>query len=92
MEDNIMDLDVTNLANKQYEYLKKHSIKILETIIDNLNNDKLQDIYDMLIFSSSGDGWGSENYYINFSYNNEPMDIEEIIHKMAKLKNIKLDE
>lgn len=92
METNIMELDVKNLANKQYEYLKDRTILILNNIINDLKEDKLQEIQDKLEFSADGDGWGNTNWYINFSYiENEPMDLHDILYKMAQLKNKKIN-
>lgn len=88
----VLNLDIKTLSNAQYEALKKHTIERLNKVINLLNEDKLQKIAYLLKFSDSGDGWGSENYFIDFSYNdNECMDLGEILLKMAKLKNIEID-
>lgn len=88
----VLKLDIKNLANEQYKALKQHTISKLEEIILLLKEDKLQDVFNRLKFSPDGDGWGSENYFINFSYNEtEKMDLENILSKMAELKNIKID-
>jgi hypothetical protein len=92
-EINIMDIDVNNLKQKQYDYLKNHAINILAEIIDNLEHDQLQAIQYKLKFSSSGDGWGQENYYINFGYKElDYLDLHDIITKMAELKGMELAE
>jgi hypothetical protein len=84
---NIMDIDVNNLKQKQYIYLKQHTKNILENILKDLEADDLISIQNYLVFSPDGDGWGKENYFINFSYkDNEEMDLQEIINKMKELK------
>ena len=86
----ILNLDIKNLSNKQYDALKEHTIKILEEVISYLKLDDLQGVYDLLEFSPDGDGWGAENYFINFTYNSEPMDLNDIIDLMSRLKNIEI--
>lgn len=88
----VLNLDIKTLSNAQYEALKKHTIERLNEVINLLNEDKLQEIAYLLKFSRDGDGWGSENYFIDFSYNDtECMDLGEILLKMAKLKNLEID-
>lgn len=86
MDKTIMDINIENLKEKQYEFLKEHTLNILEGIIDNLKNDKFNDIRKKMEFSPTGDGYGSDNYYINFSYNETSMDLFDIINKMEELK------
>lgn len=96
MEDseiNIMDIDVNNLRQKQYQYLKKHTLDVLNGIIENLKNDQLQAIQYKLKYSPAGDAYGCDNYYINFAYKKDDfMDMNEILIMMAELKNIDLYE
>ena len=91
-ETNIMDIDVNNLQQKQYEYLLNHAIKILDEIKDDLKNGRLQNVLDRLKFSPAGDCMVFDNYFINFSYRkNERMDLADILNKMANLSNYDLD-
>ena len=95
MEDNetIMDIDVNNLKEKQYNFLRNRVKTILNEIIKDLDNNNLQRIASRLSYSPSGDGWGCDNYFINFSYKDkEDMDLHYIIEKMAELKNIEIEE
>jgi len=88
----VLNLDIRALSNAQYEALKKHTIERLNKVINLLNEDKLQEIAYLLKISCAGVGWGSENYFIDFSYNDtECMDLGEILLKMARLKNIEID-
>lgn len=86
MDKTIMDISVENLKEKQYEFLKGHTLNILEGIIDDLKNDKFDDIKKKMKFSPAGDGYGSDNFYINFSYNETSMDLLDIIDAMEELK------
>lgn len=86
----ILNLDIENLSNKQYDALKRHTIQKLEEVIGYLKLDDLQGVYNMLQFSPDGDGWGSENYFIDFSYKEDSMDLNDILEIMAKLRNIEI--
>lgn len=89
----IMDIDINNLKQKQYEFLYKHIEKIFNGILKDLKKEDLQSVYNKLIFSPAGDGWGTENYYINFSYKkDEEMDLYDILEKMSDLLDIKIKE
>ena len=86
MDKTIMDINIENLKEKQYEFLKEHTLNILEVIIDDLKNNKFDDIKNKMKFSPAGDGYGSDNFYINFSYNETSMDLLDIIDEMEELK------
>lgn len=86
MDKTIMDINIENLKEKQYEFLKGHTLNILEGIIDDLKNDKFDDIKKKMKFSPVGDGYGSDNFYINFSYNETFMDLFDIVNKIEELK------
>ena len=86
MDKTIMDINIENLKEKQYEFLKEHTLNILEGIIDDLKNDKFDNIRKKMVFSAAGDGYGDNNYYIDFSYNETSMDLFDIVDIMEKLK------
>ena len=44
----------------------------------------------MLQFSPDGDGWGCENYFIDFSYKEDAMDLNDILEIMSRLRNIEI--
>lgn len=91
-EINIMDLDIDNLSEKQYDYLKNHTISILKDIQNDLENDRLGNIVSKLSLSPAGDCVGQNNYYINFAYKDgEQLDLSDILDKMAKLSNYDLE-
>ena len=51
-----------------------------------MKKDKFDDIKKKMKFSPAGDGYGSDNFYINFSYNETSMDLLDIIDEMEELK------
>ena len=86
MDKEIMEISVENLAQKQYDFLLQHGIKILETVITNIKLGKYDEIERMLSYSPDGDGWGETNYYINFAYTpGVDMDIRDYIKMLDKL-------
>jgi hypothetical protein len=89
--DDLLNIDIENLANAQYDALKKHTIDKLRLVIELLEIDDLQGVADLLKFSPDGDGWGSENHFIDFSYNDRyNRDLGDILEQMASLKNEKI--
>ena len=64
----LMSIDIDNLAQKQYDGLKEHLKGVLNKIITLLDQDKLEEIEEMLVESPGGDCYGSDDHYINFSY------------------------
>lgn len=86
---NIMDLTVDNLAREQLKYLKEHSVETLNKIIECIQNDDFESIEKMLVYSPAGDGYGEDNYYINFAYKDGmKMDINELIGTLKYLKGV----
>ena len=93
MDESIMDINVNNLKNKQYEFLKNNTKCILNNILTYLEANNLQLIQNTLCYSPAGDGYGCDNYFINFSYKSgEIMDLQDILELMADLKGIELKE
>ena len=86
-----MNVSVENLAQKQYEFLLAHGIEILETVITNIKLGKYNEVRDMLAYSPSGDGYGEDDYYINFAYDpGNEMDIEVYIKMLERLDNARM--
>lgn len=87
----LLNIDIKNLADKKYEVLKEHAINKLKEIIIFLENDELQYVANLLSFSPAGDDMGCDNYFIDFSYNTtEMMDLADILYKLAELKNVEI--
>lgn len=83
----IMEIDVNNLKRRQLNALKIHTIDILRKAIKHIENEEFEEIELMMADSTSGDAYGSDNHYIDFTYlENCHMDIEEVVELMKKLR------
>lgn len=65
--------------------VKDEALTILETVISLLKEDRYKEILNMIAFSPSGDGYGCDNYYIDFSKLGK--DIEDIGDVIQVLNN-----
>lgn len=83
----IMEIDIDNLAEKQHNAVKNHVIEVLQDIINLVEEEKYEEIQNKLIYSPSGDGYGGDNHYINFSYRNGEEDIKEMMDRLKNLKS-----
>lgn len=81
----IMQIDVENLKEKQLEALKEHTVKILKDVIKCVENNEFEKIEKMTCYSPSGDGYGLDNSYINFAYDNGELDIMQMVERMQCL-------
>jgi len=68
----------------QHDALQDHVVDTLRGIIDNITKRDYQSVLDKLAYSGSGDGFGDENHFIDFSWTdwaekNKPIDIGEAI-------------
>lgn len=87
MDKDIMKVSVDNLAQKQLEFLKQHSIEILNKVAKLIEEENFEEITWMLANSPAGDGMGEDNYYIDFSYDEYDRDISQIVDMMKYLKS-----
>lgn len=68
IEAGISEYEAKSLCNKRYkEELKKGTLEILNKIINFIKEDKIKEAEGMLAFSPAGDGYGFDNYFIDFS-------------------------
>lgn len=81
----IMEIDVENLKEKQLTALKSHVTNRLIAIIAHIENNEFEEVKKYLVYSPAGDGYGCDNYYINFAYDEEELDLQEILDKMEYL-------
>lgn len=89
MDKDIMELSVDNLAEKQLEFLKQHATNILINVNKLIQEEKFDVITkDIVVYSGSGDGYGDDNYYINFAYDGGYLDIYEIVDMMRRLRKV----
>lgn len=82
----IMELSVNNLAEEQHFALKNHVVLILKNVLNLIEKDQYDIVLNYLSFSPSGDCMGCDNHYIDFSWNNTPMDIAEVCEVLSSLK------
>lgn len=79
----------TEIAKIKYKALREESIKTLRIIIGLISNEQYDKVKDFTKHSSSGDGYGSENDYIDFSdITGTEMDIITLCDLLEELKQI----
>jgi len=82
----LMTTTPQNLAERQLEALSAHAIGILKALIESIKVKNFKDV-PLTFFSPAGDGYGRDNYCINFAYNkDETMDIAELMEKLELLR------
>lgn len=86
----LMEVTPENLAQKQYDALKKHVIDKLKSIADLVKQSRWKDIEKELQDSPAGDGYGRDNKYIDFSWaeGSKGYDISEVIDHLQNLEKI----
>jgi hypothetical protein len=83
----IMGLSVQNLAKEQHTALKGHVVKVIKSVLKIIEDEKYEEVGNFLADSPSGDGYGCDNSYVDFSYEkNTCLDIEEVVAKLISLK------
>ena len=87
MSINILDVDIDNIRKAKYQAMKEHIISVLDKVKFIIEKGRYDDLEDIIFFSPEGDGYGSENYCINFAWrDNEDMDIKEVVTILEELK------
>lgn len=87
----LLETTPEDLASRQYDAVKTDAISILRAMAAHLQKDDLQKAKEMIEFSPSGDGYGSDNSFISFSEIMDCFDgadIGDIISKMISLKEL----
>jgi len=80
------------LAEKQKKELKRLAIERLEKVKQLIQNEELKELKEMIRFSPAGDGYGCDNYFIDFGSEGDrgDVDINDVIELMeefnAKMK------
>jgi len=90
----ILDTDLDRLKDDQMQALKEQVCKVLDDVKRLFLDEKFQELSDKYIKTSvAGDGWGDENRFINFSWNDsEIYDVGDMVEIAAHLKNnMKID-
>lgn len=87
MSINILDVDIDNIRKAKYQAMKEHIISVLDKVKFIIEKGRYDDLEDIIFFSPEGDGYGSENYCINFAWrDDEDMDIKEAVTILEELK------
>lgn len=75
-----------DIVNKIYKKeIKNEVTNKLKFIIECLEKDNYKELEKTLAFSSSGDGYGGDNYYIDFSDITDCTDIMSVIEILKRL-------
>lgn len=85
----LMQTSPEDLASTQHDALKTHVLGILETVKNLIIEENYQAIKDKhLIYSPAGDGYGSDNHFINFDFteHQDGMDIDEVLDALMTLQ------
>ena len=82
--DDIMKLQPETLAKEQYKALKQHTLETLNEVVQLIKSENYDKIGEYVSFSRSGDGYGDDNYYIEF-YSG---DIVKTTEKLNYLKSV----
>jgi uncharacterized protein (UPF0297 family) len=78
----IMNIDVSTLAQTQYDALLEDTKKTLNKVMSALDKGDFEAIEDMVLYSGSGDCYGQDNHYIDFHCG----DIMETVDKLKSLR------
>lgn len=76
------------LALEQHNALNTFVVNRLRKVADLINEGKYDAVLNMLAYSPSGDGYGNDNHYIDFSDSGAGNDLEHMINKLQHLKKI----
>ena len=82
----LLALDISELQKAKYNAVKKEAILTLQSIILLLEKNDIKSIFDKLHYSPSGDGYGSDNYYIGFDTIGAEYDISQVVEVLLSLK------
>jgi hypothetical protein len=75
----------------QYDKLKEGAIKRLTDVVSLIEDEEFIDLKRMLSESPSGDGYGCDNYFIDFINisSSSSMDIMDVLMYLEQLKKAK---
>lgn len=72
MNSDIMSVNINNLKQKQHDFIKKHTLDILAQVVANIKSGDYVGAQEYLESSPSGDGYGCDNEYIDFTWEGAP--------------------
>lgn len=85
----IMSIDVNNLKQKQFEIMKKHVLQKIKHVEDLIKANKFEELQNELVFSPSGDGYGTDSHHVDFAYDDnsaESLDLDDVLEILISLK------
>lgn len=84
----LMDTRVDDLAKRQHDALKQHTLAILDKATKAIMREDYNAAIGMLFVSPAGDGYGLDNQCINFSFKSGDhiTDFGEIVITLTALK------
>lgn len=88
----ILSINVENLAERQHEIVKETVIQKLKSIQEMIELEQYDQIEKQCGYSPAGDGYGENNYYIQFGIENtgrddlSNMDIVQVCTLLMTLK------
>ena len=81
-----------NLAALQHGKLKQHVLETLKAIAHLVKMEQYESIEDHTDHSSSGDGYGQENDFIDFAWDIHSVDIMEAVRRLIQLRKMSQEE
>jgi hypothetical protein len=82
----LMNINPSSLAEAQAKALKEHIIDTLARVSRHIELGAYGVVLEDLVESPTGDGHGTDNFYINFGYTMEPIDLYEALEKLQELE------
>lgn len=76
------------LKTKQFEAVKQHVLNKIKEVESHIINDDFSKVLGMLAFSPAGDGYGCDNYFVNFKYDNNDNTHLDLSDMIDLLKNL----
>lgn len=90
----IMDINPDDLKLQQANAMKRYVLGKLDELRDHIENDRINAAREMLEFSPAGDGYGSDNYYLDLDYTGnrqEGFDLYDAMDVMEELETVKME-
>ena len=82
----ILQMTPENLAAEQYNLLKEDTVEVLRSIAILIQQDRLDEVSELLEHSPAGDCMGTDSEYIAFK--SVDGDIGDVIDRLKRLKEL----
>ena len=73
------------LAREKYDTYKKYIVSKLDEVKEKILKEEYGEIERLTSYSPSGEGWGSDNNFIDFGFDENPKDILEAVNYLVFL-------